>query len=355
MPRWQSNDEAQIQARMKKRQQVRLLCMFGTISQIKKIEPKLHFIRLSGEYYYPDLRKAFGSMKKMKAPLKRMPIYRTWYIAYFKGIKINVFIGRLKCKIPNCRLEFSLPDQSPAELKDDMELVTYQKQYLNDLNNLLPGLGVSGVEYAIDIFPSDGFREVRTLFKLVQRYLFVPHVRKIKLMGGQEESGHVEIRGKVRMSQVLRAGRALKFYERGSDGDRDRETKGWKCKDIDRLRLEFTASRKYLKKMGIDTLDDLIMNPICRKVFKKRIQFIKAKISSSNLPQEYEQYDSIQKEFWAVCDAKGRRYYQERDWDTRLNEMLQAIHELTVWFDRCWLGHSVQRPFWFGGSMLLIQ
>jgi len=354
MARWHSNDEAQVQARNRKRQLTRLYCMFDTFRHIKQIEPKLHYIRLSGDYTYLELDNKIGPMRRIEKSESRMPIYQTQTVCHLDGLQLTAFTGRTKGFFPRCRLEFTLPGMPPGSAKHEKDLGTHQRQFLEKIGQRLPDLWVTQLEYAIDIFPAGDCYTVRSLFNLLRRYLFVPHARKFSVSGGQDDNRMIEVRGAIKMSRVLRAN-SLKLYERGNDGKRDHEVRGWHFEDFNRLRLERTFIRENLLKLGIVTLDDLIEDPRFRKVFRGKLHFFQAKKSSRNLPAPCDPYLSFQEEFWGVRDANGRGYYQEREREDRLDELVQAIHELTDWFDRRWRGEDVQRPFLFGERLCLIQ
>jgi len=118
--------------------------------------------------------------------------------------------------------------------------------------------------------------------------------------------------------------------------------------DIDRLRLEFTASCSQLDTIfpRSKTLNDFIDNPKLGKYFSNKFAFFNAKKSSKHLPQEHERYRSFQEEFMKARVINGDTVYQQREKSTCFSSIEKYLKDVTEWFDLSWNNPDIPKPSW---------
>jgi len=92
---------------------------------------------------------------------------------------------------------------------------------------------------------------------------------------------------------VCRYGSYFKIYQRGPDEIKRKKSGGvyWRFKDVDRVRLEFTAKHYHLNKLGIRSLTHFIANPHIEETIYPRMRFVKFK-PSRILPCEFDDYNA---------------------------------------------------------------
>jgi len=310
-----------------------------SINCIKEIEPKIHRIAFSSkDLTYSEIEKRIGKMKRLQEPVQRMPHYATWTVRQLPDIKLTIFTGPDEGYRPKSYFEFCFPSDPPKVCRNEVEQTQYQRSILLWLNDKLPGLKVSEVEYAVDFY-TVGSRSPEYLHRHFTKYLFVGYARDIRIEGGEE----TEIGSSMRMNYIT-TGSAYKFYERGRDSQKNHDSHAWPDAAFDRVRLEYTANRAKLRELGLTMLTDLLENPMFAEVYKKRFEFYIAKISSKHLPKEWEKYRSFQQEFQRAVTLQGETVYQQREKVDYFKRLQTDFYEMVAWFDAHWNDPTVPRP-----------
>lgn len=238
------------------------------------IEPKIHRINLSGRYLYPGLKKGLGELfiDPSFIPEKRMPDYDSMLIKNDPNFMLEIFTYPNKRPRPFCYIEI--------HPRGDVSLSRY-KEFLIWINQSLPNLKVSKVEYACDQYCYT-HKDVENLFWAELRYLFVPYRRNAEVIG----ENLLQWGNDVRMNSDLKIG-DVKIYERGSDDKK--KGNGWPKKSLNRVRLEYTVKRTKLINNGIDSLYDFIRHPNFNKINDGVYKF-KCFHRSKKLPYLWENY-----------------------------------------------------------------
>lgn len=242
------------------------------------ILPFIHRIILSGsrrccQGSYKILSDAFGGFipDPTFKPDKRMPNYEAKWIRTTNKYQINAFTKPLETFFPFFLLDINTREASPDDLKT----------YLISVDGKLPGLLASSADYTLDIFCNDSLA-AKCLFAEFMRHLYIPYQRGGKLTGDKLMAWG----SNTRMNAAFRMGNA-QFYERGPD--KKKEGEAWHIKDIDRVRLEYTARRRILREQGISTLQDFIKRPKFYDINKGLYNF-RHFIRSRKLPKFFEDY-----------------------------------------------------------------
>ncbi|MDD2337483.1 MAG: hypothetical protein PHD01_13000 [Geobacteraceae bacterium] len=218
------------------------------VEGIWAIQARIHGVNLTGGatergYNYEYFKEIFqtAGINKDFIPEKRMPGYKTQIVVPTSNFILNIFVNPFEPYFPPFFMEV-IP-------KESISFIDYKK-ILSCLNDIIPNMKNSSVEYALDLFCSRP-EEVENLFMMVRRSLFVRFQKESMLHGEASASWG----NKTRMNFVYNYG-GNKAYERGDD---DKKTiNGWNFRDLNRVRLEHTAKRDELKRHGIKTLDDLL-------------------------------------------------------------------------------------------------
>ena len=301
------------------------------------IRPFIHRIILSGsrrccEGSYQILFDAFGGFIKDPTfePEKRMPKYEDKWIRTTKEFQINAFIDPLKYYFPFFLLEINTHDASPEDLKS----------FLHSTDLKLPGLLISSADYTLDIFCNDSLA-AQCLFAEFMRHLHIPYQRGGKLTGDDLMTW-----GSNTMNAAFRIGQA-QFYERGPD--RKKEGDAWHIKDVDRVRLEYTAWRRIFQKKGISTLRDFIKRPKFYDINKGLYNF-RHFIHSRKLPKFFEDYKhadpntSLESLHLELKHHRGttkninQYLHIMRAFNPLREDLLTAMKD----FDRDWRGYSIK-------------
>lgn len=243
-----------------------------------RINAFIHKVLMSGLWSdikrdYKKLWTVFGELYVDGAfvPSKRMPDYDKRWIKQSPEFQINIYTKPTAIRPPFL-----------------IEIIPTEKAILNDWQELLkfihlwfPNLKVSMVDYAIDEHCYD-FLAAEKLFRVQLKNLFITHQRNVNFLGGDL----VCYGDKTRMNSVCRINDA-KMYERGPDIKK--KGKGWAMKDVDRVRLEYSAPREVLKKNGIYVIADLIRHPQFYEI-NKNIYTFKHFSGSKKLPKLGQDY-----------------------------------------------------------------
>ncbi len=208
---------------------------------------------------------------KVPPQQRRMDYYQERWIKHLPACDIYIFtfpIGR------------QAPFWIEIHTKESCSLANL-KELLIKIRKDLPKAGVSSIDYTIDL-PAWNSRCAENLFWALKKCLYIPYRRGAQIYGGQlTMTGNCN-----RMNTVYRVG-DTKIYERGSDGNRTGDY--WDIKDIDRVRLEYSAPRHRLRKHGISRIGDLITG-ISFYEMNKDIYHFKCFEGSTELPVFHKDY-----------------------------------------------------------------
>ncbi len=215
---------------------------------INKIKASLERIRVFGHYDFKEISKRLGPFEIDETPIsdKKSNYYDTKVIRGIKNfpdIYLSVLINHKKPFYPQCSIE--IHPENDISSKN-------HKAFLIWLNDRLPDLNVSKVEYAIDQFCVDHVR-ARILFWVNRRCLHIVSRRMGKLFGDDKNNAE-----NVK-SLTYKAGRYHKIYEKGPSTKK--HGRSWSLEDVDRIRLVHKVNRTKLKEYGIYSFEDLIKNP----------------------------------------------------------------------------------------------
>lgn len=243
----------------------------AAIEVITKVEPKLHFVKFSGDFDYSWMEEKIGKMKISDKPPSIMPMYQKEAYIQLKGGYLTVFFWPKKSYLPPCMI------QTAAS----------RKAFLTPIAQSLPDMNLSMVEYAVDIYCQHNIG-ASLLFWILKRYVYVPYEGKSMLYGGQEVDGS-------NMSFVCRIG-PVKFYQRGEDEDKieipDTNKRGWHEEKLNRVRIEYTAEGNILQQKGLNTLEDLLKAPKFQEIFSKKVKFKKFLDAAGRFPHYWEGYSA---------------------------------------------------------------
>jgi hypothetical protein len=204
-------------------------------------------------------------------------------------------------------------------------------------------MNVSSIEYAVDLF-CNNHEDARNLFWLLRRCTYIPYQRKVITL----RTAQIERYGKIiERNEVFRIGKSHKIYERGPDLKKDE--KGWDLKNINRVRLEYTAKRTPVKKKGMYVLPDLLKDSHFIDLNKDRWKFRQFE-GSNKLPKIYQPYlvedekgfaGAFQSEHIQAKNKLGKNNIGQ--YTKLIEEMLplgEQMNEAMSAFDKSWL--SVQ-------------
>lgn len=260
----------------------------------------IHKVVLSGQWDnvqddYKRLWTVFDGLfvDETFVPTKRMPNYRTRWIKHSPEFQINIYTN------PTAKRPPFLIEIIPAE----SVVINDWKTILKFIHLWFPNIKVSMVDYAIDVYCCD-FRAAEKLFRVQLKHLFIPYQREAFVYGGDM----VQYGNQTRMNSVCRID-DVKIYERGPDMKRN--GKGWNMKDVDRVRLEYSAPRRVLFKKGISVIADLIRHPQFYVINKNVYRFMHFS-GSKKLPRLGQDY--------TMPDKNGKvGYFQSEDIGHRKN------------------------------------
>jgi len=281
---------------------------------------------------YQSLFDALGDLwfQKDFDPKERGYMYRTKYIKNEEGFQLSVFTGRSDPYYP--------PFQLVIYPRDTVTIASY-KGYLSRLNQRLPHLNVSSVEYANDIYCLSP-KTASELFLTLRTHMGVSYQGKV-----ETSSGAMKIGRNIRMSSTFHIGEDMKTYERGSDGKKE-QGGGWLREHIDRVRVEYTARRDKLRGADIRTLGDLVRHVnfyAVHLVHGKPLYGFRCFKGSKKLPKVWQGYrakdgSKMPGSFQAECIR--RRKHMQLSQYVKPVEYLQPLEERLVetWhdYDREW-------------------
>jgi hypothetical protein len=243
----------------------------------EKIESKIHAIRLSGYIPFKQLEEKLGPLEfdKKYYHRKNKKTYNVKYNATIDGFKIPITTEPFEEGRPRVYMQIIPPDGISAKK---------HKAFLSSkINDPFPGLNLSAIECATDIFFTDP-SGVESAFDVIMKNVFIRKQKKAPVVLPESK----EMRKKK--NRGMKIGRH-KIYERGKD--KDRKGRYWPREDLDRVRMESTIPGRTLKqkKIGLKTLGDLLNSPKFYDLNKDIWLFRIFKASKSkNLPDELDDY-----------------------------------------------------------------
>jgi hypothetical protein len=155
------------------------------ITSIKRYEPRIHRITLSGKTKkFNELKKHFSSFEiKSKSD------------EYFKYI--------IAAKINNDDITVGLFPREPRNFDFMLfyNFVSYRTLYI--LNRSIADLQLSKVEYTFDLVLFNNFR-TRNLFNLLKRYVYIPKQSVTQIIGSPKSNLSYYIGGKIKKFDKLK-------------------------------------------------------------------------------------------------------------------------------------------------------
>jgi len=255
---------------------------FYALGGIEEVEVFLHRHGFAGNYSYAELEERLGNRIRVEGRRSqnyRSNSYRNTGYIWFNGERLRLFWGRRYPSLRESIIEISTPSQ----------------EFLAQLNEALPNLDLDLVEYPVDLYCADS-SAVRELFTELVRYLYARNAGRPGChMGHSSEN----IQSPA-LNWTYHA-RRLKVYERGPDDNKINH--GWLVSQVDRVRVELRADKKFLSKNGMRTLEDLLRNCNFEKVFMRHFEF-KIFEGSTILPTENRSY----------CRVRGLESFQQELW-----------------------------------------
>lgn len=279
---------------------------------IIEVEAKLHKINVSGDYKYPDIENKLGPLKKHKTQKKRYRMYDQCYIRRFPCFYLYICVNPNIPGVPYCYIEIHPKEGISAKV---------YKVFLIKLSRWLPELSMSRVEYTLDQY-CETPEEAERLFLIEAENLYVPYQRKPVRKEGRNSFLSMK---KKKYNQLVHFGVKQKIYERGADVYRKK--KRWPFEKVDRVRLEFTAKNRELKKYSLYTLNDLIKAPKFLEMNSMKWRFKQFKSKTLPKPWEYESKGGHLGYF-------QMEYYQERKKRKNISQYVEDHAHLAALQDR---------------------
>jgi hypothetical protein len=272
------------------------------IESIDRCEAKIHRIQLSSKHYdYPIIKQKIGKINidETFVPEDEMPNYDRKGIKQLPEGPLTIYFNPVEPYLPWCVMKFSYPT----------------KDFLIKMNNLFPGMVVSSIEYANDIFCKTT-KEVRSLYYAMRQYLYFPYKRN-----AIELTPHsLTVGSKKLVNNVWRYNNKMKLYERGADDLKNGDH--WKIQDVDRIRMEFIATVYYLdnpriKYLPIRYLPKFIQNsPQFERMMERKFIFKRFK--------QEKYYEKIN----CVGNSFQERYLYYK---SRIKNISQYTEEVEKW------------------------
>ena len=257
-----------------------------------KIVPRIHRLVLSGDYTADELRQFLGKLYIIERNPRRRKDYQFMASVHFKEMNrsslLTIFYspGPKSQYKPHEMIELTLPEKNP-------------QQFLSILNQTLPNLKISKVEYAVDFYVSTG-SDTRPLYNVLWRNLCPKNQQKVKQDHSKDKGiakyGKFILLTWNNRKRILNRNRKisnhLKMYERGEDIHKTKSNR-WYAKNLDRVRIEFTGKRKWVRDSGLKNLDNLVKDARFYDTMNEKIRFQCAILSSKKLPLEPGKYNAV--------------------------------------------------------------
>ncbi len=310
------------------------------IEDIVTVKARLHRIKLSAEQFvfgtsFDYFKKIFPnlSINQDFVPAERMPNYKKHLIVNTDTCVLNIFIQRIHPFFPAFHIELTP--------KEELTLIDH-KNYLSSLNELIPNLQVSSVEYTLDIFLKSS-RAVENLYIFAKRSIYVPYKNDATFY----DDHSVKVGKNVRFNFTFNCGDDVKMYERGPDNKKTID--GWNYDETDRLRFEHTANRDKLKNHKILSLTDLIENCKFTELNENIYKFKKFK--SKKLPQIWD-WDSYSTKNYEGHSGAFQLEYSDRRLDHKnIRQRMTDVEEFEplkallsqemIAFDSAWKASNI--------------
>lgn len=246
--------------------------VLNAIEGVKYLEAKIHRICLTGDYGYESLADILGGLYDDTGH-SRNPKYGKKYVKQYRRFYLIIYVNPKLNFMPKCLIEIHpRENMSPPEYK----------QILAELDNNLPEMKLSKVEYAIDQYCSTP-EECERLYSIEELNLFIPYKRQDMMKINQDLKAFGD---KDRINRLRHITDNDKIYERGPDNKKVNE--GWPFKTLNRVRLEHTSSRDELKRHRLNILTDLIEDPKLSTIIGERWKFRQFKYKTFPKPWEYK-------------------------------------------------------------------
>jgi hypothetical protein len=249
----------------------------NVLRKIKRIEPKIHSFHCSCPTFFKKFPFSADDFEKEMEPWEVRNISKS----YYNGLKYEFLDKKIKILYnPKKR------GKQKKRATGFYIILQYPTPYiLLCLLEKFKNLNVSKVEYTIDFFCSNP-SDVRELYYLYKKYLLLKYKgdKYIEVYEPDPEKNY-----------TIYLSNNLKVYERGDDNPETYD-EGWLYNAINRLRLEFTATKHYLKNiLKIKNFNDFIAdcktNEFFDYLFKNRLFFMEyadLKKSLLNMPIIYK-------------------------------------------------------------------
>lgn len=249
--------------------------IWNPVGHITKIVSKIHRIILTGNVIFNELNEKIGPLKEnYRFPYSKKDKgqgYRKMYDGIKDNFKYQVFRYPLKPRMPKILIQINPPEGIS---------IRNHKSFLTQLNALIPGLGLSKVEYTIDLYCKD-YMLAKLLFDVLSRTLFVPWQRDPPTIYAESFSTG------VKKNRTMDISEEIIVYERGDDKDKTDE--GWEEVKINRVRLEYKPLKEKLTGKDLYKLSDFLISCKFIELNKNVWQFKKFE-GSNRLPGELEFY-----------------------------------------------------------------
>jgi hypothetical protein len=298
----------------------------AVLAHVNEVVCHLDKVEFWGDYDSEILECRFPNLGFV--PGNELPQYTTKYSTRINGFRWTIYTGDdvsgnfrpclLRCVNPTRQSLLDMTERLPGIDPD-----THQEG---------SGLDLKYVEYSIDFYCSDVWW-VRSLFKLMRRYLLFPRYRRT-------------IHGPLGVTNRTIYFNPFILYERGQGslppnhgGDRT-----WHLSDIDRVRLEFRAEADALRSRGYETIEDLIDNPGFSTMVARNgnltFKFAKFRDAATNVPKDWDEYPptdeyGLGRSFHEQYLAHGKPRQKVMD-DPEFRTLVQLIHEAISRFQEEW-------------------
>lgn len=194
-----------------------------------------------------------------------------------------------------------------------------------DLAQGLPGLRLRTVEYAMDLMcacPED----VTDIFTILKRCAYVPGLRDGKFRYHADRENCTVGLGN------------LKMYERGDDRLKIGKGEGWRFKDLDRVRIEFTAHTRQLDDNTSRTVHDFFACPCFEQMMltpcgRRRLRLVRFKPTSKSVyfTKEWDSYEETYKSYQP--HAFQADYFTSRQLHGKASAFVEDIPEFVTLTD----------------------
>jgi hypothetical protein len=197
------------------------------LSNIIRIEPKIHAMRFSGDYDYNQIKEKIGELTIVDTKDK---LFRIIALGKFKGVDLRI----------------SLFPKNHELFKSMISFTFKSYKHLFELRKLFPALMTSKAEYTLDLKCNDP-DSTRNLFKLLRRYIYIPKKSVTQLIYSDSANCTYYIGNKKKKQHLadsdlapdipLRGDFQFKVYERGKKLINHRKKQGWHRDSLDTVRI----------------------------------------------------------------------------------------------------------------------